>query len=118
MSEVIVMPEIKIGDLIEVRWNGQFKIYELDDIACWEKNHSIKTVNFAEHVTKYHSYQWKSKKEFDGELKRIRTKAKLIFKSGDKLLIKCSHDSVPYTLDVDSWHDEMRSVHFRKMMTT
>lgn len=119
MKQTLAMHEIKIGDLIEVKWNKQFKIYKLNDVACWSKDHSIKTIDFVEHELRYWSHDWKNKSEYLKHVSKLRKNAKIAVKDGDKILINCTHDSVPYVIFVNLWNKkEMRGVHFRKMTTT
>lgn len=110
--------EIKIGDIIVVRNRHSSKVFQLNDIACWEKYHSIKTIGMEE--IEFKSWNYKTKKQLQKAIKDTLKKARFIFHNNDKIIIRCRHDSVPYT--ITTWHGnsykpkEITQVYFRKMM--
>jgi hypothetical protein len=114
------LPQVEIGDIIIVKHKINSKVFELEDIACWEKHHSIKTIGMVE--KKFNSWSYETKQELKQAVKDCKERAKFIIKDKDMILIQCKHDSIPYNVGVwcgNSYNaDEMTSVSFQKLMVT
>jgi NMD protein affecting ribosome stability and mRNA decay len=117
-NQSLEIPELRIGDIVEVKCGKESKIFELEDIACWEKVHEIKTINMEE--KKFYKYHFDTMKAMKEAKQKILKKAKWTLYNDDKIIIKCSHDSTFYTVWVrrdNSYNpEEITFVSFQKVM--
>ena len=117
-NQSLEIPELRLGDIVEVKHGKESKIFELEDIACWEKVHEIKTINMEE--KKFYKYQFDTKKALQEAKEKTLKKAKWTLYNDDKIIIRCSHDSTFYTVWVrcgNSYNPkEITSVSFQKVM--
>jgi len=108
------VPEIRIGDLVKVTLAKDSKVYELVDIAVWNKAQTIKTIEMQELKLPYDPTK-KDKILF----KKKQSKAKIRLRHNDRIMIKTKTDAKPYQVFVSSAYQndkEIGKVFFTKLM--
>lgn len=107
-------PELTIGSTLIVKHKNDSRIYELTDIAVWEKSKTIKTIKVEQIKLPYFPSD-KEKKELD----EIRKSCKIMLRNEDKVIVKTGGDSKVYQIIVRArWkkEDEIGGVNFNKKM--
>lgn len=114
MSLRCAIPEIKVGDLVKVTLAKDSRVYELVDIAVWNKAQTIKTIEMQELKLPYDP----TKKDKQVHKKKL-AKAKIKLRHNDRILIKTKTDTKPYQVFISSAYQndkEIGKVFFTKLM--
>jgi len=120
------MITLNIDDIIEIKYDDDYKLYKLYDIAIWKIDKSVKAIKINQVEVPF-EYPVRTEDYRKKQEKRLRNKAKCVFSHGDRFIIKPyrllpeKNKSAIYEIHVrPRWGNKelIGGVGFQKMMTT